>query len=149
MPTSHHKEQFIMSTIDLIAEKDAVKAALEDWIAAVENKDMALLPNTVAHEADRVWIGAGANDWLAGWEALEQAILAQNAALDDIRITVSDETIHVSPDECFAWATNRWVFAARLGDQALALPLRCTWILEKRAADWVIVHFHKSAGMSH
>lgn len=137
-----------MSTIDLVAEQDAVKAALEDWIAAVENKDMALLPNTVAHEADLVWIGAGANDWLAGWEGLEQAMLAQNAALDDIRITVSDETIHVSPDERFAWATNRWTFAARAGDQAIALPLRCTWILEKRTAGWVIVHFHKSAGMS-
>jgi hypothetical protein len=24
----------------------------------------------------------------------------------------------------------------------LALPLRCTWILEKRAAGRVIVHFH-------
>jgi len=137
-----------VSAIDLVAEKDAVKAALEDLITGVENKDMRLLPNTVAHEADRVWIGAGANDWLVGWEALEQAMLAQNTALDDIRITVGEETIHLAPDEQFAWATNRWNFAARLGEQALELPLRCTWILEKRAAGWVIVHFHKSAGMS-
>jgi len=73
---------------------------------------------------------------------------AQNAALDDIRITVSDETIHVSSDRQFAWATNRWKFAAKMGDQAIELPLRCTWVLEKREAGWVIAHFHKSVGMS-
>jgi hypothetical protein len=32
-------------------------------------------------------------------------------------------------------------------EQALELPVRCTWILEKREAGWVIVHFHKSVGM--
>jgi ketosteroid isomerase-like protein len=138
-----------MSADDLVAEKDTVKAALEDWITAVENKDMTLLPSTVAHDSDLVWIGAGINDWLASWEALEQAMLGQNAALDDIRITVSDETIHVLPGEQFAWATSRWEFAGTMGGQPLAFPLRCTWILEKRAAGWVIVHFHKSAGMAH
>ena len=137
-----------MSTIDVVAERDAAKAALEDWITAVEGKDMVLLPNTVAHDADLVWIGAGANDWLVGWEVLEHAMQAQNAALDDIRITVSEETIHVSPDERFAWATNRWDFSGIMGGQPLAFPLRCTWILEKRETGWVIVHFHKSAGMS-
>lgn len=137
-----------MSTQVTFVEQDAVKAALEDWITAVENKDMTLLPNTVAHEADLVWIGTGINDWLAGWEALKQAMQAQNAALDDIRITVSDETIHLAPDEQFAWATSRWDFSSTVGRQPLAFPLRCTWILEKREAGWVIVHFHKSVGMS-
>lgn len=45
-----------------------------------------------------------------------------------------------------AWATNQWFFNARIGDQAMTLPLRCTWILEKRDGRWMIVHFHKSAG---
>ena len=137
-----------MSTIDVVAEKDAVKAALEDWITAVESKDMTLLSGTVAHDFDLVWIGVGANDWLVGWTALEQAMQAQNAALDDIHIMVSDETIHFSQDERLAWATSRWVFAAQMGDQPFQMPLRCTWILERREAGWVIVHFHKSVGMS-
>ncbi len=74
-------------------------------------------------------------------------MLAQNAALHDIHIDVSAETIHVSPGGDTAWATNQWIFNARMGDQALALPLRCTWILEKRDERWIIVHFHKSAGI--
>ncbi|HCC78020.1 MAG TPA: hypothetical protein DEP80_00225 [Anaerolineae bacterium] len=27
-------------------------------------------------------------------------------------------------------------------------PVRCTWILEKQKAGWIIVHFHKSAGVT-
>ena len=72
---------------------------------------------------------------------------AQNAALQAIHIQVSDETIQVSSSGDLAWATNQWIFNARMGDQALAMPLRCTWILEKRAGQWIIVHFHKSAGL--
>ena len=48
----------------------------------------------------------------------------------------------------FAWATNRWNFIARLGDQVIELPLRCTCVLEKREAGWVIARFHKSVGMA-
>lgn len=88
------------------------------------------------------------DEWLVGYEALEQAMSAQNAALTDIHIDVTQETIHISHQEDMAWATNQWVFNARMGDQAIALPLRCTWILEKRQDRWVIVHFHKSAGMA-
>jgi ketosteroid isomerase-like protein len=84
---------------------------------------------------------------LEGYDALEQAMQAQNAALEDIHIHVSNETIHISSAGEMAWATNQWIFNARMGDQALAMPLRCTWILGKRQGRWVIVHFHKSAGM--
>ena len=128
-------------------ERTAIKAGIDAWISAVESKDNALLPRVVAQDADLVWIGAGAGEWLAGYEALEQAMQAQNAALDDIHIEVSAETIHVSAEADMAWATNQWIFNARMGDQALALPLRCTWVLEKRQGRWVIVHFHKSAEM--
>ena len=36
---------------------------------------------------------------------------------------------------------------ARIGDQPVVEPTRCTWVLELREADWVIVHWHKSMGM--
>jgi ketosteroid isomerase-like protein len=125
----------------------AIKAGIQAWITAVEGRDNDLLHLVVSQDATSVWIGAGAADWLVGYEALEQAMQAQNAALEDIHIDVSDETIHISPQGDIAWATNQWVFNARMGDQSLALPLRCTWILEKRVDQWVIVHFHKSTGM--
>lgn len=129
-------------------EQQAVKQALSAWITSVEGKDMKLLPATVAHDPDLVWIGASVNDWIVGWDGLSQAMQAQNAALDNIRISVSDETLHIQPEARLAWATDRWVFKATMGGQPVELPLRCTWILEKRESGWVIVHFHKSAGMS-
>lgn len=39
-----------------------------------------------------------------------------------------------------------WDFRARLGDQPVIEPTRCTWVPERRDADWVMVHWHKSVG---
>ncbi len=142
--TKFQRRRYAMDTI-MVDEQVAIKASIDAWINAVEIRDIRLLPQVVTQEASSVWIGPGAGEWLAGYEALEQAIQAQNEALHDIHIEVSEETIHVSPRQDMAWATNRWVFNARMGDQALALPLRCTWILEKPDDHWIIVHFHKSA----
>jgi hypothetical protein len=94
-----------------------------------------------------VWIGAGAKDWLCGYQVLEKALEAQNNKYKDIDVKASDETIHWSPGERTSWITNRWIFKATVADRAIALPLRCTWILVKEAISWKIVHFHKSVGM--
>jgi hypothetical protein len=40
------------------------------------------------------------------------------------------------------------VLDATMGNQAIELPVRCSWILEKRGTNWLIVHFHKSVGMT-
>jgi len=34
-----------------------------------------------------------------------------------------------------------------MGENLVSLPVRCTWLLEKREGGWVIVHFHKSVAM--
>ena len=47
-----------------------------------------------------------------------------------------------------ALATSQWTFAAQMGEQKLAFPLRCTWVLEKRGDAWLLLHFHKSIGMN-
>jgi len=128
-------------------ERTAIKAGIDAWINAVEREDIRLLPQVVTQDPSSVWIGAGASEWLVGFKALEQAMQAQNAALEEIHITVSDETIHISPEGDMAWATNQWVFSGKMGGQPIAMNLRCTWILEKQEDHWVIVHFHKSVGM--
>ncbi len=128
--------------------RSAIKAGIDAWIEAVECKDINLLPQVVNQDPTAVWIGVGDGDWLLGYEALEQAMRAQNAALDEIHIQAIEETIHISPEEDMAWATNQWVFSGKMGGQSMAMNLRCTWILEKQPDKWVIVHFHKSAGMA-
>ena len=76
-------------------ERTAIKAGIDAWITAVEGRDITQLPHVVTQDAGSVWIGSGATDWLEGYEALEQAMQAQNAALEDIHIDVSQESIHI------------------------------------------------------
>ena len=128
-------------------ERALVKAAIDAWIQSVEGRNLDRLPGVVARDPDLVWIGTGEDEWIVGYEALKEVMQAQNEALEYIRISVREETIHLSPSEQVAWATNRWVFKARMAGEELELPLRCTWVAEKRDAGWVLVHSHKSVGV--
>ena len=38
------------------------------------------------------------------------------------------------------------ILKSTMGEQAMQLPGRCSWILEKFDDEWKIVHFHKSVG---
>ena len=66
------------------------------------------------------------------------------AAAVKTNVSVSDLAIHVGKHGKLAWATCLWDLNAVMGENPIQLPIRCTWVLEKRGARWVIVHFHKS-----
>jgi ketosteroid isomerase-like protein len=137
----------MLTKTDTIVEQE-IHEALMKWIEAVEGRELDMLPEVVAQDPSLVWIGSDVTDWVTGYGQLEQVMQAQNNALQDIHITVSEETIHTYPQADYAWATNRWIFRACAGTQVIELPLRCTWILDKRVQGWRIVHFHKSVGVS-
>jgi ketosteroid isomerase-like protein len=65
----------------------------------------------------------------------------------DIKITQTDLRIHFSPDHRLAWATCLWDWREKMGEEIATAPVRCTWVVERRDADWVIVHWHKSVGV--
>lgn len=137
-----------MTTMNLEAEKSAVKSVLDRYITSVENADIDSYAKNVVHDQDMVNFGTDASECIVGWAALREVMQAQNAALSGTKITQRDVTISVSPEGRFAWATSLWDFKATMGGQAIELPVRCTWILEKREAEWELVHFHKSVGMT-
>ncbi len=129
--------------VNVEAETTAVKSVLADYVKSVVQEDMNLYAKTVAPEPAMVNFGAfGAP--IVGWDALKAVIDNQNATLSETSIDVSNLEIHVSEDGMLAWATCLWNFKAKMGENPIVLPLRCTWVLEKRAPGWVIVHFHKS-----
>jgi hypothetical protein len=125
-----------------------MQGVLKNWIVAVEGRDLDMLPEVIAKDSTLIWIGPAETDWVKGYEQLEQVVQAQKQALKDIHITVGEETIHTYHQADYAWATNRWMFRAHDGTQVIELPMRCTWILEKRVQGWRMVHFHKSVGLS-
>jgi ketosteroid isomerase-like protein len=129
--------------VDTAAEKSTVKAVLDSYVTSVENEDMDLYSKTVAHDTAMVNFGTDGQP-IVGWEALKKVMADQNAALSQTKITVSSVSIIVPPSGELAWATTLWNFKAKMRDKPIELPVRCTWVLEKRANSWVIVHFHKS-----
>lgn len=128
---------------DIEAEKMAIETILDDYVASIENEDMDLYAATVADDPEMVNYG-GFGGPIIGWDALKEVIENQNASLSETEIEVSNPAIHVSETGKFAWATCLWNLKAMMGENPVELPIRCTWILEKRENGWVIVHFHKS-----
>jgi ketosteroid isomerase-like protein len=128
---------------DIEAEKAAVKTVLDQYVTSVENEDMNTYGQFVAHD-DKMMNFGGFGDPIVGWDALKEVMEGQNEALSETEITVSDMVIHVSEMGNLAWATCLWNLKAIMGENPIELPIRCTWVLEKRDTKWLIVHFHKS-----
>ena len=128
---------------DIEAEKSQVKTVLDNYVKAVETEDMELYASQMAHEPMMMNFG-GFGGPIVGWEALNEVMKGQNQALSETKIAVSDLAIHVSEDGKLAWATCLWNLKAMMGENPVELPIRCTWVLEKRDNQWQIVHFHKS-----
>jgi uncharacterized protein (TIGR02246 family) len=132
--------------VDVEAEKALIQSVLDNYVASIENEDMDLYAKCVAHDADMANFGA-MGEPIIGWEALKNVIEGQNAALSETKISVTEMKIHVAEDGKLAWATCLWDLAAKMGENPISLPVRCTWVLEKREGAWAIVHFHKSITM--
>lgn len=131
------------TAVDLEKSKQEVGAVLDEYVQSVVQENMEEYARHVLHDPEMVSFGAFGTP-IVGWEALRGVIEGQNAGLDSIRIDQSQVRIHVLPGGMNAWATSLWRFRARAGQNALDLPVRCTWVLEKREGAWLVVHFHKS-----
>ena len=130
-------------SVDLEKSKQEVGAVLDQYVQSVVREDMEEYAKHVFHDPEMVNFGAfGAP--IAGWDALRGVMEGQNAGIDSIGIDQSMVQIHVLPGGMNAWATSLWRFTAKAGQNALDLPVRCTWVLEKRGGAWLVVHFHKS-----
>ena len=129
-----------------VAAKRSIRSVLDNYVRAVETGDLGLYGRVVDHNASMVNFGTDASERIVGWNALKKAMQSQFSMLKGTRIAVSDATVTVAPEGRSAWATSMWAFKATMGTQALELPVRCSWVLEKRDGRWLIVHFHKSVG---
>jgi ketosteroid isomerase-like protein len=136
-------------TADVDAGKAAISAVLDSYITSIENEDMGLYARIIAHDPAMVNFGTDAVERIVGWDALEKLIREQNAVWSGTTIQASDVTINLLPGGRSAWATSLWHLNTTVAGQVVEVDqVRCTWVLEKRQADWVIVHFHKSIGMT-
>ena len=135
-----------MGAMAIDVESAAVADMLNRYIEAVEEKDLVKYAAIIAHDDDLAWYGSMPGQ-IVGWGEVEGVIRGMFDALSDVKITQTDLRIHFSSDRSLAWATCLWDYRATMGDQPVIEPTRCTWVLERRDAVWVIVHWHKSVGV--
>jgi ketosteroid isomerase-like protein len=129
--------------VDTKAETAAIKTLLDEYVKSVEVENMELYAMLVVHDTTMVNFGSFGKP-IAGWDALKKVMEGQNELLSDTKITVSDLKIHISGDGKMAWARCLWALRAKMAENPVELPIRCTWAFEKGDAGWMIVHFHKS-----
>jgi len=135
-----------MGALAIDVESAAVADMLNRYVEAVEERDLVSYAKVVAHDDDLAWYGSMPGQ-IVGWSEVEQVMRGMFEAGSDIRITQTDLRIHFSPDRHLAWATCLWDWREKMGEELAEVPVRCTWVLERRHADWVIVHWHKSVGV--
>jgi ketosteroid isomerase-like protein len=129
--------------IDAAAETAAIKTVLNNYVKSCEAEDMAAYAGNILKDPAMVNFGAFGAPIIA-WAGLETVIQGQFDMLSDVKIDVSDMKIKLSSCGDFAWATCLWVFRGMAGENAMELPIRCTWVLQKQGDEWLIAHFHKS-----
>ncbi len=137
------QKQVSMDAINIDEEKAAIQDVLNQYVISIENEDMGLYSRIMAQDSSIVNFGAF-GDPVIGWDGVKKVIEGQNESLSDTKIEQSSVNIHVSPSGKFAWATSLWNFNSTMGEQKLDLPVRCTWILDKKENNWIISHWHKS-----
>jgi len=135
--------------INIQNEKASVKKTLDNYVKSIVDEDMNLYSEIVAHDSNMINVGGGVNlSWIEGWEQLKEVMNGQNDAFSDTEIDVTKEQIFISPTGKDAWAVTLWDLKTVLSDgNTYLLPLRCTWVLQKRNNKWIIVSFHKSFGV--
>ena len=134
---------------DITFEKKAVKEVIENYAKSWITEDIELYSSTVMHDESLIHVGGSqALNWIEGWTELKEIINNQNQSLNDTDIDETTSWINFSQSGKFAWAVTLWDLTTTLNDGTKCfLPLRCTWILEKKNGSWIIVHFHKSIGI--
>jgi len=129
--------------VDIKAETATIQTLLDEYAKSVEAENMELYAMLVVHDTTMVNFGSFGKP-IVGWDALKKVMEGQNELLSDTKITVSDLKIQISGDGKMAWARCLWTLKAKMAENPVELPIRCTWVFGKGENGWMVVHFHKS-----
>jgi ketosteroid isomerase-like protein len=120
----------------------AVKAVLDKVAAGYARRDMNLLRTAFAHDPDVLMYGTGADEKRLGLAEIQ--VQAERDWSQTETASLSYKWISVSAAGSVAWAATDTVLDVKAGGQKMTLPLRITFVLEKRGDEWLIVHAHFS-----
>ena len=122
--------------------ESAVKAVLDKVADAYARRDLALLRAAFAPDPDVVMYGTGADEKRVGLAQIQAQVERDWSQAEAAAVTY--ESISVSAAGAVAWAAADAAFRLKAAGQEMTLPARITFVLEKRGAQWLVVHAHFS-----
>jgi uncharacterized protein (TIGR02246 family) len=120
----------------------AVKAVLNKLAEGYARRDMPLLRTVFAPDSDVLMYGTGADEKRLGFAEIQKQ--AERDWSQTETASLSYKWISVSAAGSVAWAATDAVLEVKAGGQKMTLPLRITFVLEKRIDEWLIVQAHFS-----
>ncbi len=131
---------------DPVAEKAAIKLALQKYVIANEARNISLISELWANDSAVLSIGTDRNDVLRGFDAVIEKFKEQYRYFEDTYISATNIDIYVHPSCETAWFSEVLQYNYTQGEKAIEYTdLRFTGFLEKRNGVWVIMHTHLSA----
>lgn len=131
---------------DPIAEKAAIKLALQKYVIANEARNISLISELWANDSLVLSIGTDRHDVLRGFDAVLEKFKEQYRYFENTYISATNIDIYVHPSCETAWFSEVLQYNYTQGEKAIEYSdLRFTGFLEKRNGVWVIMHTHLSA----
>jgi len=127
---------------DLVTETE-VKGVLQAFADAYGKRQLTPLLQCIASDADVLLYGTGADEKRVGLEQIRAQVERDWAQTETIAMEFA--SMAVSSAGPVAWAAADGAFLFRVDGQEKVLPARASFVLEKRAGNWLIVHAHFSS----
>lgn len=120
----------------------AVKAVLDNLAEGYAKRDSALLRAAFAPDPGVVMYGTGADEKRVGLAEIQAQ--AERDWSQSEAAAMTYRWTSVSAAGSVAWAASDAAFKLKAGGQEMTLPVRITFVLEKRGEEWLIVQAHFS-----
>jgi uncharacterized protein (TIGR02246 family) len=123
-----------------------VKASLQRLTDAFAKRNLKGFLECFASDVDVVLYGTGADEKRIGLEQIRAQVERDWSQSETAAMAFTWTS--VSAAGMVAWVAVDGAFKFRVGGQDIALAARISFVLEKRAAKWLIVHAHFSTPAS-
>lgn len=132
-------------TVDLAQEKLEISQLLDNLLVATESGDFEMIAKIWLPSEDALLIGTDSGEKLDGWEEISTAIKKQFGTLEEMLISITDQTIWIHEDASVAWFFEELNYNFVFEEKAMTFEgIRFTGIMQKVDGKWRLVQQHLS-----
>jgi ketosteroid isomerase-like protein len=120
------------------SDVERIKAATQDFIAAISARDIQAMDKLWAHESYATFMGPLSTTIVVGWDGVRKAWEMRFGQFDRVTISVPESHVHVNGDVAWAIGIER-VQLLRKNGETLGFDAFVTNVLEKHDGRWLVV----------